>query len=98
MNGSDSAALAAAGASVLIGLVIGLASLILGIIMWWNIFSKAGYSGARSLLLLIPLVNLIIMIMFAFSKWPVLQELEQRRMQAGVPPNAPMPPYPPQYR
>jgi hypothetical protein len=34
--------------------------------------------------------------MFAFSKWPVQQELEQRRMQGGFPPNGPMPPYPPQ--
>ena len=28
---------------------------------WWKIFSKAGYSGARSLLLLFPVINVIIM-------------------------------------
>lgn len=95
MSDSQNAALMAA---VLIPLLISLAAFIFGIIMWWNIFAKAGYSGARSLLLLIPIVNLIILIMFAFSKWPVLQELEYRRQQGGVLPNGPMPPYPPQYR
>ena len=88
----------AAGATLLIILAIDLAILIFAIILWWNIFSKAGYSGARSLLLLIPIVNIIIFIVFAFSKWPVLRELEYRRQQAGVPPNGPTPPYPPQYR
>lgn len=89
---------AAFGTGLLIIGVINLAILIFAIIMWWNIFSKAGYSGARSLLLLIPIVNLIIFIMFAFSKWPVLRELEQRRAQGGYPSSGPTPPYPPQYR
>jgi hypothetical protein len=42
-------------------------------------------------------VGLIIYLMFVFSKWPVQQELEQRRIQGGLPPNGPTPPYPPQY-
>ncbi len=97
MSSYDSpGASAALGAALLIPIIIGLVVFIFYMIMWWNIFSKAGYSGARSLLLLIPIVNLIIFIMFAFSKWPVQQELEQRRMQGGFPPNGPMPPYPPQ--
>lgn len=52
------------------------------IAMWWNIFTKAGYDGARAFLLLIPVVNLIIMIMFAFGEWPMRRELEALRMQA----------------
>jgi hypothetical protein len=37
----------------------------------WRIVSKAGFSGALSLLLLIPLVNIIFIWIFAFVKWPV---------------------------
>ena len=44
-------------------------------IAWWKIFSKAGYSGARSLLLIFPLVNLIVFLLFAFSEWPIQRRL-----------------------
>ena len=37
----------------------------------WRIAKKAGYSGALSLLLLIPLVNIVVIWIFAFAKWPV---------------------------
>lgn len=44
----------------------------------WRIASKAGYSGALSPLMLIPLANVIVLIVFAFSKWPIEQRLEAR--------------------
>ena len=37
----------------------------------WRIATKAGYPGALSLLTLIPLVNIIVIWVFAFVKWPV---------------------------
>jgi hypothetical protein len=37
----------------------------------WRIASKAGYPGALSLLLVIPIVNIILIWLFAFSRWPV---------------------------
>jgi uncharacterized membrane protein YhaH (DUF805 family) len=43
------------------------------IFCYWKIFAKAGYSGALSLLMLVPLVNLIVFIWFAFAQWPVLK-------------------------
>jgi len=43
------------------------------IFCYWKIFSKAGYSGALSLLMLVPLVNLIVFVWFAFAQWPVLK-------------------------
>jgi hypothetical protein len=51
-------------------LVLGL----LLIIPFWRLFSKAGYSGWWSLLMLIPLVNLITLYVLAFSNWPVLRK------------------------
>ena len=38
---------------------------------WWKIFSKAGYTGASGLLMLIPFVGIIVLLIFAFSKWPL---------------------------
>jgi hypothetical protein len=45
------------------------------IFLYWKIFSKAGYSGFLSLLLLVPIANLIVIIWFAFADWPVLKKL-----------------------
>ena len=51
-------------------------SIILGLIINWRIASKAGYEGALSLLMLIPLVNFVILLIFAFSEWPVERRLK----------------------
>lgn len=43
------------------------------IFLWWKIWSKAGFNGAWSLLMLIPIVNLGAIIYFAFADWPALK-------------------------
>ena len=97
MNPYNSSTLTAYGAGVaLFSLVAGLIGIIFGIIIYWRIFAKAGYSGARSLLLFIPIVNLIIVIMFAFSEWPIERELNQLRQMSGGRPGGFPPQYPPQ--
>lgn len=82
MSESDAQQLGAiiAASSLVIGL-ISLAAMVFGIIIYWKIFSKAGYSGAMSLLMLVPIANIIVICMLAFGNWPVLQELEQLRAQ-----------------
>ncbi|WP_017462169.1 hypothetical protein [Dyella ginsengisoli] len=37
----------------------------------WRIVRKAGYPGVFSLLMLVPIVNLVMLWRFAFSTWPV---------------------------
>jgi uncharacterized membrane protein YhaH (DUF805 family) len=37
-----------------------------------RIARKAGYSGWWSLLMLIPIVNVVVLWVFAFSSWPAL--------------------------
>ncbi|MBB3222727.1 hypothetical protein [Pseudoduganella umbonata] len=37
----------------------------------WRIAVKAGYPGFASLLMYIPLLNIVVLWMFAFMKWPV---------------------------
>lgn len=39
----------------------------------WKIFQRAGYSGALSLLLILPIVNFIVLFWLAFSEWPALR-------------------------
>ena len=36
----------------------------------WRIVSKAGYSGAWSLFAFVPIINVIMLWVFAFSNWP----------------------------
>ncbi|WP_206609487.1 hypothetical protein [Thiohalobacter thiocyanaticus] len=44
------------------------------IVPFWAIFSKAGYSKWLSLLMVIPIVNLIALYFLAFSAWPSLRK------------------------
>ena len=44
---------------------------LIAIVPYWKIFSKAGYSGALSLLLFVPLLNIILLFWFAFTEWPI---------------------------
>jgi len=44
----------------------------------WKITSKAGFPGAWSLILLVPMVGFIAVWAFAFMKWPVEIQAERR--------------------
>jgi hypothetical protein len=48
-------------------------------VFWALIFSKAGYSGWLGLLMLVPVVNLIWLVVFVFSEWPIQTELARYR-------------------
>ncbi len=79
--GTNSSALASMGIATLL---IMLVSFIVLLVAWYKIFKKAGYPGWYTILMIIPIVNLIIFLVFAFSQWPVLKE------------SAPQPPATPQ--
>jgi hypothetical protein len=49
---------------------------------YWRVAQKCGYPGAYSLLVLIPLVNIVIMLMWVFSEWPIEAELKRLRGSA----------------
>ena len=40
----------------------------------WSGVRRAGYNGAWALVLLVPIVNLIILWIFAFVTWPIERE------------------------
>jgi len=41
---------------------------------YWQIFKKAGFPGALGLLMIVPLANLIVLYVVAFSRWKTLPE------------------------
>jgi len=75
-DGARGAALAGFMAAYAIVIVV---AIIFGIIIYWRIATKAGYAGALSLLMFVPLVNLVIIILFAFTDWPIERELRALR-------------------
>ena len=50
------------------GLLLGL----LVVLPIWLIFSKAGFSGWWSLLMLVPGLNVVVLYVLAFADWPAL--------------------------
>jgi hypothetical protein len=47
------------------------------LVPFWKIFSKAGFHGALSLLMIVPVVNLVMLYVLAFSQWPALRGVEK---------------------
>lgn len=72
----------AAGAALVVGLVY-LAIVVVSIIAAVRIVSKAGYSGWWVLITIVPVVNFVMLLVFAFSEWPVLREVKMLRAQAS---------------
>lgn len=73
MDQSSSNAAGLAAAFTGIGLIIDLAIVVLFVVCFWKIFTKAGFNGALSLLLFVPCVNIILVVWFAFTEWPILR-------------------------
>lgn len=56
--------------------------LIMGIVMvipFWRICHRLGYPGVLSLLVLVPMVNLVFLYYLAFARWPVTDAAGQNR-------------------
>lgn len=78
---------------IVYGIVI-IALVVFTLWVYWRIFAKAGYNGALSLLNLIPGVGpLICMLILAFGRWPIEDELAAMR-GGTISPTMP-PPVPP---
>ncbi len=61
--------------------------------VYWRIFAKAGYNGALSLLNFVPGVGpLICMIILAFGRWPIEDQLAALQAPGSGPMSPPPPP------
>lgn len=54
---------------------------ILVVVPVWRICAKAGYSGWLSLLVLVPIANLVLLYFLGFAEWPL-----ERRASPGSSP------------
>lgn len=63
-------------------MIVMLVVLFLTVLPAWRVVTKAGYPGALSLLMLVPVVNFIALHIFAFLEWP----LERRAASVPRPP------------
>ena len=61
------------GQEVLSLLVFAALWIVVWVVPFWKIFSKAGFPGALSLLMLIPVVQIVVLFIVAFSRWPALE-------------------------
>jgi len=75
---SEDAIIAMAQTMMISTIIISLIGAIITVIIFWKIFSKAGYSGWLSLTQLIPLVNLIVLFYVAFAEWPIRRQLSEQ--------------------
>ncbi|MCL0096956.1 hypothetical protein M1O19_00225 [Dehalococcoidia bacterium] len=53
------------------------------VIGWVSIWGKAGYSKWLGLLMIVPLVNVVAFLVFAFSDWPILREKQRESSMSG---------------
>lgn len=58
---------------------------VIKVVIFCKIFSKAGYSWALGLLMLVPIANIIMPFFLAFADWPVQKEVRQLRQQQEKP-------------
>ena len=55
-------------------IIIAIGSTIITVIPFWKIFSKAGFLPGLSLLMMVPVINIILLYYVAFAKWPALKK------------------------
>jgi len=67
------------------GILMGLIVLIIKILIYCKIFSKAGYCWALGLLMLVPIANIIMPFVLAFGDWPIQNELRLLKQQQAKP-------------
>ena len=81
----SAAALAAMAAMSGVFLLGGLVFTVFMIWIYFLILKKAGMNPWLSLLMLVPLAGFIVLLILAFSEWPVERENRTLRAQLGLP-------------
>lgn len=86
-TGATTAFLAAFG--IVYAIVI-LACVAFAILCYCVVAKKAGYNPWLGLLMLVPIANLIVALIFVFGEWPIQTENRALRARLGIPPNVPV--------
>jgi hypothetical protein len=63
------------------GMFVLLIILAIKVLIFCKIFSKAGFSWALGLLMLVPIANIVMLFVLAFAEWPIERELRSYKQQ-----------------
>jgi hypothetical protein len=66
---------------IMFGFFVGMIAVAIKALIFCKIFSKAGYSWALGLLILVPIADIIMAFYIAFADWPVQKEVRQLKQQ-----------------
>jgi len=70
-----------------LGALVGLGAVVLFVVAWTKIFTKAGFSPWMGIAMVVPIVKLFVFLALAFTEWPVHARLRAAAMQgAPIPP------------
>ncbi len=67
------------------GILMGLIVVIIKVVIFCKIFSKAGYCWALGLLMLVPIANIIMPFILGFGDWPIQKEMRLLKQQQEKP-------------
>ena len=68
---------------IIFAVFVSLIVIAIKVLIYCKIFSKAGYSWALGLLMLVPIANIIMAFFLAFADWPIRRELRRLKQQQG---------------
>jgi hypothetical protein len=72
---------------IIAGLIFVLVFIAVAVVPYWKILEKAGFSPALSLLMIVPLANIILLYYVAFAEWkPNSNRGIQPQQWTGAPP------------
>jgi hypothetical protein len=64
--------------------ILGLLFIVLFIAAWAALFAKAGFSPWLSLLMIVPIANLVMLFIFIVGEWPIQREIRNNRIRWGL--------------
>ena len=53
------------------------------VFVWWKIVGRTGYHPALAFFMIVPLANIVLLLVLAFSDWPIQREVEALRRQVA---------------
>jgi uncharacterized protein YacL len=64
--------------------IVGLVSILIGLLINFMIFKRTGMNPWLCLLMLVPIANFVMLIILAFTEWPIQRQARTLRAQAGA--------------
>ena len=65
--------------AIVVGGILAVAIWVIFLVAYVKIISRAGYSGWWVLVMFVPILNIVMLLVFAFKEWPIQRELAELR-------------------